>query len=495
MGIIEKQSVRNLILIYFGVALGFISTLYLFPFILTTQEYGLTRILLSIAFITSEFAHLGVKNIAIKFFPEFENYNQKHNGFLFLLLVIPLIGFLLFLFLFFIFDEWLITKYSVDSNLFQEFHLLLIPLIFGILYFDIINSYVRANKDSIPGTFINEILLRVLLIILLILMNFEVINFRVFIIGFVFCYLTQPILLFIYISSKQLLFIKPNFQFITRDLITRLSGYGFYVLLGGISHLIVKNIDILMLGSISGLTDTAIYTIAFYIGSVIVVPQKSIGKIAPSIVSTHLFNSNINEVERIYKSSSINQLVIGFLLFTGIISNINNIFEILPEEYSKAYWVIIYIGISKLIDMAGGVNGTIIMNSPYFRFNLLATLLLIIVSIILNLVLIPSYGISGAAIATMTSLFLYNITKSFYVYLKYRIQPISVKVIPIILVSIILICVSFQIDTIMSTYVDIAVRSILILVLYSLSMVYFRISHEVESYWEKILRYMRFKII
>ena len=144
--------------------------------------------------------------------------------------------------------------------------------------------------------------------------------------------------------------------------------------------------------------------------------------------------------------------------------------------------------------MAGGVNGTIIMNSPYFRFNLLATLLLIIVSIILNFMLIPSYGISGAAIATMTSLFLYNITKSFYIYLKYRIQPISVKVIPIILVSIILICISFQIDTIMSTYVDIAVRSILILVLYSLSMVYFRISHEVENYWKKILRYMRFKI-
>ena len=38
-----------------------------------------------------------------------------------------------------------------------------------------------------------------------------------------------------------------------------------------------------MLGSISGLnTDTAIYTIAFYIGSVIVVPQKSIGKIVLS---------------------------------------------------------------------------------------------------------------------------------------------------------------------------------------------------------------------
>ena len=267
-------------------------------------------------------------------------------------------------------------------------------------------------------------------------MNFEVIDFSAFIIGFVTCYLIQPTILLLYIVSKQLFFIKPNFQFLTRDLVTRLGGYGFYVLLGGISHLIVNNIDVLMLGSISGLTDTAIYTIAFYIGSVIVVPQKSIGKIAPSIISTHLFNSNLNEVERIYKSSSINQVVIGFLLFTGIISNIHNIFEILPEEYSQAYWVIVFIGISKLIDMAGGVNGTIIMNSPYFRFNLVATGLLIAISIILNYILIPSYGISGAAVATMISLLIYNIAKSLYIYLKYRIQPLSVKVFPIILVSV-----------------------------------------------------------
>lgn len=491
MGIIEKQSIRNLILTYLGVALGFVSTLYLFPFILTTQEYGLTRVLLSIAFITSEFAHLGVKNIAIKFFPEFENYNQKHNGFLFLVLFIPLIGFLLFLILFFIFDEWLIIKYSVDSNLFQEFHLYLIPLVFGILYFDIINSYVRANKDSIPGTFVNEILLRVLLIILLILMNFEVIDFSAFIIGFVTCYLIQPTILLLYIVSKQLFFIKPNFQFLTRDLVTRLGGYGFYVLLGGISHLIVNNIDVLMLGSISGLTDTAIYTIAFYIGSVIVVPQKSIGKIAPSIISTHLFNSNLNEVERIYKSSSINQLVIGFLLFTGIISNIHNIFEILPEEYSQAYWVIVFIGISKLIDMAGGVNGTIIMNSPYFRFNLVATGLLIAISIILNYILIPSYGISGAAVATMISLLINNIAKSLYIYLKYRIQPLSVKVFPIILVSVSLIGLSYQINTFLSTYVDIVIRSFLILVIYGLLMAYFKISPEVENYWGKVVRIVK----
>lgn len=488
MGIIEKQSIRNLMLTYVGVALGFISTLYLFPFILTTEEYGLTRILLSIAYLSSEFTHLGVKNIAIKFYPEFENINSKHNGFLFLLLTIPLVGYLIFLILLFSFDDWLIAKYSVDSNLFEEFHLFLIPLVLGILYFDVINSYLRAHKDSIPGTIINEIFIRVIIIALLILMNFELINFKVFMIGFISIYLLQPSILLIYVASKKIFFLKPNFKFLNKGLIKRIGGYGFYILLGGISHLIVSSIDIIMLGSISGLTDTALYTIAFYIGSVIIVPQKSVGKIAPSIISTHLFNSNIGEVGRIYTSSSINQLLFGFLLFTGIVSNIHNIFEILPNEYKEAYWVIIYIGISKLIDMAGGINGVIIMNSPYYRFNLIASLLLIAVSIILNFVLIPSYGITGAAIATTISLFFYNIAKTIYVYIKYRIQPLTYKVIPIILSSISLIFMSYQINTIIGTYFDIAIRSILIFVVYSFLMIYFKVSPEVLKYWSKINR-------
>ena len=65
MGIIEKQSIRNLVLTYLGVGLGFISTLYLFPFILTTEEYGLTRILLSIAFIDNSLFTVRVSIVKI----------------------------------------------------------------------------------------------------------------------------------------------------------------------------------------------------------------------------------------------------------------------------------------------------------------------------------------------------------------------------------------------------------------------------------------------
>jgi O-antigen/teichoic acid export membrane protein len=143
--------------------------------------------------------------------------------------------------------------------------------------------------------------------------------------------------------------------------------------------------------------------------------------------------------------------------------------------------------------MAGGINGVIIMNSPFYRFNLIASLFLIAVSIILNFVLIPSYGITGAAIATTSSLFFYNIAKSIFVYIKYRIQPLSYKVIPVILSSVSIMFISFQIDTLVGTYFDIAIRSILILVLYSFLMVYFKVSPEVLKYWSKANRMVKIR--
>ncbi|MFN1836181.1 oligosaccharide flippase family protein [Balneola sp. MJW-20] len=486
MGIIKQQSIQNSVITYLGILLGFISTLYLYPNILTTDQYGLTRILLSVAFICTEFTHLGVKNIAIKFFPEFENKERKHNGFLFLLLVIPLAGFLLFLAFLFSFDDWLIRKYTSDSPLFGEFYLYLIPLVIGILYFDVINSYIRANYDSVPGSIVNEIMLRFAAIVLLVLMNFGIIDFQIFMAGFAASYLLQPVLLVLYLFRSGDLYLKPNLEFLNSKLIRRISNYGFFVLLGGVSHLIVSNIDILMLGSLSGLTDTAVYTIAFYIGSVIVVPQKSIGKIAPSLISKHISEDNIYEVEKIYKGSSLNQLVAGCLIYIGVWANIDNLIAILPEAYAGAKWVVIIIGASKLIDMAGGVNGNIIMNSPFYKFNLMATSVLIVFSVFLNFLLIPEYGITGAAIATAISLLIYNLVKGIYVWYRYRIQPLSPQLLILFILSAAILFLSMQISTIGGIYIDIMIRSFTISAIYIPLVISLNVSGEVNIIWQNI---------
>ena len=67
--------------------------------------------------------------------------------------------------------------------------------------------------------------------------------------------------------------------------IKEIISYGLYVLVGGISIILVTRIDMMMLGSLledgtgEGLKQVAFYTVAFFIGNAIMVPAKSIAAI------------------------------------------------------------------------------------------------------------------------------------------------------------------------------------------------------------------------
>jgi len=485
LGVIKQQSIVNTFITYIGIVLGFISTIYLYPNFLEPDQYGLTRLLLSVSFVFTQFAHLGMNNTAIRFFPYFEDENNDHNGFLFLVLVVPITGFILFLGVIFFFDDLLISYYDT-STYFGDYYLLLIPIVFGLLYFEVINSYVRARLHSVPGSVISEVILRVITILLLVLFWYEWITFEQFMIAFACSYIVQPLLLLLFLFVKGELFLKPNFAYLKTTLVKRMANYGLFAVLGGMTTLIVNNIDIIMLGSLAGLTETGVYAIAFYIGSVIIVPQRSLGKIAPSVVAKHLKEKNYEEIERIYKSSSINQMVPGLLIFIGVVANLHNLNDILPDAYASASPVIIIIGLSKLIDMTAGINGAIILNSKYYRFDLISMIILIIFSISLNYWLIPILGMTGAAIATATSLFLYNLIKGIYVWIKFKMQPFSSKILVLIGFSSILLFGSLQTAYFDNTYLDIFIRSVAITLIYSFGVLSLNISHEVNSIWKDL---------
>jgi len=485
LGVIKQQSIVNTFITYIGIVLGFISTIYLYPNFLEPDQYGLTRLLLSVSFVFTQFAHLGMNNTAIRFFPYFEDENNDHNGFLFLVLVVPITGFILFLGVIFFFDDLLISYYDT-STYFGDYYLLLIPIVFGLLYFEVINSYVRARLHSVPGSVISEVILRVITILLLVLFWYEWITFEQFMIAFACSYIVQPLLLLLFLFVKGELFLKPNFAYLKTTLVKRMANYGLFAVLGGMTTLIVNNIDIIMLGSLAGLTETGVYAIAFYIGSVIIVPQRSLGKIAPSVVAKHLKEKNYDEIERIYKSSSINQMVPGLLIFIGVVANLHNLNDILPDAYASASPVILIIGISKLIDMTAGINGAIILNSKYYRFDLISMIILIIFSISLNYWLIPILGMTGAAIATATSLFLYNLIKGIYVWIKFKMQPFSSRILVLIGFSSILLFGSLQTAYFDNTYLDILIRSVAITLIYSFGVLSLNISEEVNSIWKDL---------
>ncbi|NGP78029.1 oligosaccharide flippase family protein [Balneolaceae bacterium YR4-1] len=488
MGVILKQSVQNTVISYLGVALGFVSTILLFPNILTADQYGLTRFLLSPAFVFAQFAHLGIKNVVIRYFPYFKHTRDSRSRLFTLTVLVAMVGFLIFSLLFFSLENILIDYYQEKSPLFTEYYLYLVPLVFAILFFETLNNYVRALQDSITGSFLNEVVMRVLIIILLIVHFFDFISFELFMVGFVSSYCLQPLYLAVYLYRRDELTFSNPINDNIRRLAKSMSVYGLYSLLGGITVHLVGNIDIIMLGSLSDLANTAVYAIAFYVGSVITVPQRSILKIAIPVLADLIKEKKHEQILNLYRRTSLNQIIAGSLLFIGIWANMHNLLGLLPEAYQGAKWVIITIGAAKLFDMATGINGGIIMNSKYYRFDLYTNILLVILTITTNYLLIPTYGIMGAAIATAFSIFVYNAIKMVFVWIKFSMQPFQWTAPVVLLIAAVCLLLSFEIPYLFNFYFDVILRSLLIAIVFLGSILLFNLSDDLKSLVNETLK-------
>ena len=487
MGIVARQSLFNSLITYTGIGLGFILTVLLYPHILNPDQYGLTRVLISASMISAQFAHLGVRQSIIKYFPFFTRAGGKQHGLLFWTFLIPLIGFILFGLIFWLFQDSILNYYREESPLFTDYYLWVLPITFFILYFEVLNSYLRSLKDSTSGSMVSEVLNRVLVILFLGLYFFGLIRFSHFILLFAISYGVQPIVLAVQIYRKGEFRLAPNLDILRKPLVKGISTYGLYSLLGGLTTVIVWNVDIIMLGSMSGLADTGIYAIAFYIGSVITVPQRSIEKIAAPLVSGFITEKDWESLADIYRKTSLNQLITGLFIFGLIWLNIDIVFALLPDQYSAGKWVVFIIGIGKMFDLATGVNGAILMNSKHYRVAFYTNLLLVGLTILANYLLIPLYGILGAAIATALSVGFYNTVKYFYVWAKMKMQPFQRSSFFITLLGIVTIGGIFTFINIDSMFINTLLRNALFLATFLLPILYMNVSPDLNRLIGKVL--------
>lgn len=487
MGIIVRQSIFNSLITYIGIGLGFILTILLYPHILSPDEYGLTRVLISVSFICSQFAHLGFQNLILRYFPYFKKANPQKHGLLFWALTIPFLGFLLFSVLFVLFDDLLINYYMEKSPLFVDYYLWVIPFTFFILYFEVLNNYLRSLMDSTTGSFVNEVVQRVFAILFLAIYFLEWVDFSTFILLFVISYSSQPLSILVQIWRKKEFQIIPNVDFLRKPLVKGMVNYSLFSLLGGVTSVLIWNIDVIMLGAMEGLNSTAIYAIAFYIGSIIAVPQRSIEKIAGPLLSDFIKNKKWADVQSIYSKTSLNQLILGLFIFGIVWLNLDVLFVLMPDIYSNGKWVVFIIGVGKLIEMVTGANGIILLNSKHYRVSFYTNIILVVVTITANYLLIPIYGIEGAALASILALFVYNSVKTIYIWWMLKMQPFSGSTVFVVILGGVLIYLGSEWIHINMTWMSVFLKSSLFSLLFLLPIYKLNISPDLNELGESTL--------
>jgi O-antigen/teichoic acid export membrane protein len=496
MGIVFRQSAKIIFITYTGFALGYINTVIFYPLVLSKEEIGLIRILISASFLFATFASLGAANIPMKFFPYFRDHEKQHNGILFFILALGAAGYILFILFFFIFKNDIASIYSANAPMLIDYFYFFLPFTFIALFLNIFDSYVVIQQKAVVSNLVKEFLVRFFVTIGIILLLFNLINYQHFVIFIIAGYAVSLLVLIIYIQSQGLLFLKPNLSVFKSQYFKSILVFGFYILLGNTSGTIIANIDSLMLAAYKGLSVTGVYTVAFFIAAVIEIPRRSLSQAIFPLVSESNKNEDIKTLEMLYKKSSINQMIAGASLFILIWCNIENIFSLMPngEDFVEGKWVVFWIGLSKFFDLATGANAEIVGTSKYYKVDLLFYIFLAVVGIIFNIIFIPIYGLNGAAFGSAMAIFLFNIVRYLFLLKVFRIQPFTLNSLKMLAAGMFILLINYLLPVHPSFIFDLIYRSIVLIILFSGTVVLLNISEDVNNILNKIILLVKNKL-
>lgn len=409
MGIVLRQSIKGTLSNYLGVALGAFTMLILFPKLFEPDQIGLVRVLQDIGILVATLSQVGIVNIIDRFFPYFHEDKTSNNGFVLLIILYPLIGFLLIFGVLILFKDVWITIYSDKSPLLVHYFIVVIPLAFFMLYQQVLEAYTRAVMRITVPIFVREVFLRLALIIFTLLYAFDWISFDAFIYSLILSYSLTVLILIFYLRYLKKMWIERFVYSKHKVLFREMVKYGAIIFLTGFVAVLSARIDVVMLSAVS-LEMTGVYSIAFFMGTVIEMPKRAISQISIPLISNAWKSNDLSSLQQIYNRTSIVQTLVGGLFLTLLLVNIKDIFNIMPnsDAYIAGIAVVFIIGISRFVDMATGLNAEVIISSPFYKINFFLTIFLGISNIVFNSLLIPRYGMEGAAVGTLISYSLSN---------------------------------------------------------------------------------------
>jgi O-antigen/teichoic acid export membrane protein len=466
MGVIQRQGIKHAMVSYVGVLLGAVNILLLYPWAFSSEQLGIYQYVSKTAQMLGPLATFGASALAIRFFPVFAEKNKGHNGLLALLLLIAFGGLSLFYFLVWLSQPLVYWYYSEKSPLFIQYLPFVLPLTALVGLSLLFTGYIsNFNRIVVPGIF-NNPFQKITAGSLAALMLTGFISFTQVIEGVMLGYglIIMGLIAYLYhLGQLHLRFYWPQ-KHIARDI----AVFASFGLLGGLGSVFSSQIDIIMVGNMIDLSNVATFAIAFFMADVLDVPRKAIESISAPIVSKAWREKNYDHILDIYRKSALNQFLLGLLLLLGIWCSIDDLFAIMPngERYADGKYVVLILGIGKLVDLVTGANHIIIGYSPYFRFNFYAVLALGVFNILFNLLLIPPFQIHGAALATMSSLIIYNLFKLVLIYWKEKLHPLTYRIGWVLLAGGVTFLVAKVLPSLNAPVWDIILRSVVISAVY-----------------------------
>jgi O-antigen/teichoic acid export membrane protein len=495
MGIVFRQSIKTTIIIFLGALLGafilWLSTTYI-----PKQELGFVRTLTNCTVVATQILSLGFHNSIAVYMHKYAAYKQKRGFLIAICLVIPTL-FLCFSTLLYIgLKASIVHLFQVQDIPFIDRYFLWLPVFTVLMLYQVIlEQYLISQVKVAISAFVREVVLRVANVVIIVLYGFGFISFDTFIMALVLAYLI-PVLLFLWMSVRTESFaFNLNKEALTKAEVKDLAQFTWYHFLLSITISLMGFLDTFMLVGLdkTGLVSVAIYGNAVFFISLLQIPYKAMYTATFPVLAQAIRDEDYPLMKDLFMRSSLNILIGATFMVIVIVGNLNNA-VVLMKGYEAVKPLVMILMIGNFVDMATGMNSQVLTISNYYRFNFQMAVVLVGMMLVLNFWLIPIYGIYGAAIATTSALMLFNIAKFLFLWAKMGLQPFSSKTLLILVAGAPAFIAGYylppffdmQRNVFMHVFADAAIRSLIMIIIYALMLLWLKPSADMELYVKRI---------
>jgi len=423
-----QKMAKGTTIIFFGTILGLLLAFFGRIIIIrhiTTTEFGLLSLGLMVLNISSMVSMVGLSEGITRQVAYFrgKNENRKVWSVIFSSFKIVIIAIIISFLSVYLFSDFISVTLFHNKELSSIIKTLAFAIPFTVLI-NIIVSIFRGFGIVSVKVYFNDFLKNILLLIFF----SGVAYFSLSLTEIVYVYLLVPVIvtivLLIYGIKKipMIIDLESGVQSMKKDMLFfSLPLFGL-----GILNIITTSTDTLMLGYFKTLDVVGLYNAALPIANLIPVVLTSLGFIYIPVVSQMHSRNQVNEIKRTYaimtKWVFSTTLPIFMLMFLFPDSVLNILFG---AEYTQASVVLRLIAIGFFSHIFLGPNGMTLLVMGNTKLIFVNSIIKTVINIILNFLLIPPLGLTGAAVASASSLVLGNSLASTELFLIHKIHPFT----------------------------------------------------------------------
>ena len=424
-----KEAFSFSVINYIGIIIGVFSTLIIYP--QDKEIIGIFRYVEGLAHILYPIFVLGTSQALVNYYPKL-NFYFRRRLFIYSMVSIAALSGIVFLIVGIL---YFIPFFDTTVYLYYAF-----PIAVFLAYIELLKKKAAIVQKITVPTFYDTIIPKIALPILFLIVFQQWVPLHYSLVLYIASYGMIFGLIAIYLKNYLVSISNFNYKelFVAVD---RKKYYKFclFAFTGSLGSVFAFRIDSIMIPSFLSMVDNGTFSIGVTLASALAIPATAVFTLYAPIISKLIKEEKYKELDSKYKETASLLFFIGAVLFSCICIGLYDLFSLLPTATNlmASAPIILILGLNVLINMGTGFSSEIITYSHFYKFNLIAIIILITLNISLNIIFLHfmHLGLFSVAVASLISMVTFNLAKLIFIYKKFGLFPFDLNFLKLVIVT------------------------------------------------------------